>query len=67
MAGVLAICGVSRAEIAKWALRQADRHRFLDLVRAAHGFPVGGAEKEGDARCAERLQTVQDGYGEPMP
>jgi hypothetical protein len=38
MAGVLAICGVSRKDIAKWALRQADRHRVVDLVRAARGL-----------------------------
>ena len=37
MAGVLAICGVSRKEIAKWALKQADRQRLTDLIRAARG------------------------------
>jgi hypothetical protein len=31
-AGVLAICGVPRREIAKWALRQADRQRLIDLI-----------------------------------
>lgn len=31
-AGVLAICGVTRKEIAKWALRQAGRQRLNDLV-----------------------------------
>jgi hypothetical protein len=35
MALVLAACGVSRQDIAKWALRQADRQRVSDLVRAA--------------------------------
>lgn len=39
MAGVLRICGVERAEIAKWALRQAGRQRFIDLIRAARGLP----------------------------
>jgi hypothetical protein len=34
MAGVLAICGVPRAEIAKWALKQVDRQRLTDLIRA---------------------------------
>jgi hypothetical protein len=37
MASFLAICGVPRAEIAKWALRQADRQRLTDLIRA--GLP----------------------------
>lgn len=35
IAGFLAICGVSRQEIAKWALKRADRQRFSDLVSAA--------------------------------
>jgi hypothetical protein len=34
MAFVLRLCGVSRAEIAKWALKQADRQRLADLIRA---------------------------------
>jgi len=38
MAGVLAICGVPRKEIAKWALRQAGRQRATDLIRAARGL-----------------------------
>jgi hypothetical protein len=37
MATVLRICGVTRQEVAKWALKQADRHRIADLVRAARG------------------------------
>lgn len=46
MAGVLALCGVSRADIAKWALRQADRQRLVDLLRAARGVrsPADGQE-----------------------
>jgi hypothetical protein len=35
MAGVLAVCGVKRSDIAKWALRQADRQRMRDLMSAA--------------------------------
>lgn len=35
MAGVLAVCGVPRRDIARWALRQADRQRLTDLIRAA--------------------------------
>lgn len=35
MAAVLAICGVSREEIAAWALKQADRQRLTELIRAA--------------------------------
>jgi len=42
MAGFLAICGVPRKEIAKWALKQADRQHLTDLVRAARGkLPPG--------------------------
>jgi hypothetical protein len=39
MAGVMRLCGVSKAEIAKWVLRQADRQRLTDLIRAARGLP----------------------------
>jgi len=35
MAGVLRLCGVSRKDIAAWALHQAGRQRFLDLIAAA--------------------------------
>ncbi|HXT46794.1 MAG TPA: hypothetical protein VN748_22205 [Pseudonocardiaceae bacterium] len=37
MAGFLAICGVPRRDIAKWALRQADRQRLVELIGAATG------------------------------
>jgi hypothetical protein len=40
LAGFLAICGVARAEIAKWALKQTDRQRLTDLIRAARGVPA---------------------------
>jgi CRISPR/Cas system-associated protein Cas7 (RAMP superfamily) len=40
MSFVLRRCGVPQKEIAKWALRQADRQRFADLIRAARGLPV---------------------------
>ena len=39
MAGVLRICGVAKADIAKWVLHQAGRQRFTDLIRAARGLP----------------------------
>jgi hypothetical protein len=39
MASVLAVCGVKRSEIAKWALKQADRQRLADLIRVARGLP----------------------------
>lgn len=39
MAGVLRLCGVPRAETAKWILKQAGRQRFTDLIRAARGLP----------------------------
>lgn len=38
MAGVLRLCGVEKAEIAKWALKQAGRQRFTDLLTAARGL-----------------------------
>ena len=38
MACVLGACGVPRKDVAKWALRQADRQRVADLVRSwRHG------------------------------
>jgi hypothetical protein len=54
MAGVLAICGVSRKEIAKWALKQADRQRLTDLIRAARGLSSSVAEPGNS--LAEKLQ-----------
>jgi hypothetical protein len=39
MAGALRLCGVEKAEIAKWALKQAERQRLTDLIRAARGLP----------------------------
>jgi hypothetical protein len=46
MAGVLAVCGVSRKDIAKWALRQADRQRLTDLIRAARSQRDAAASVE---------------------
>lgn len=40
MAGVLRLCGVSKQDTAAWALKQAGRHRFLDLIAAARGPKV---------------------------
>ncbi|PRY31919.1 hypothetical protein [Pseudosporangium ferrugineum] len=39
MAGVLRMCGVSRDEIAKWALRQAYRQRVTDFVHSIRRGP----------------------------
>ncbi|TQM44104.1 hypothetical protein [Pseudonocardia cypriaca] len=39
MAAVMRICGVPKAEVAMWVLRQADRQRLTDLIRAARGLP----------------------------
>ncbi|MCO1660525.1 hypothetical protein [Pseudonocardia humida] len=39
MAAVLALCGVPRQDIAKWALKQADRQRLSELIRTARGVP----------------------------
>jgi hypothetical protein len=41
MAGVLRLLGVPKTDIAKWALKQAERQRLADLVRAARGLPDG--------------------------
>lgn len=43
MGAVLAMCGVTREEIAKWALRQADRQRVIDLIRAARSSLSAGS------------------------
>ena len=47
MAGVLGACGVPRKEIAKWALRQADRRRITDLVRSLRRGPADNSERPG--------------------
>ena len=47
MAAVLAICGVPRADIGKWALRQADRQRLTDLILAAREVRKPTAGKKG--------------------
>ena len=44
MAGVLRVCGVEKAEIAKWALKQADSQRLVDLIRAVRGRPTAVAK-----------------------
>lgn len=41
MAGVLRLCGVRKQDVAAWALRQAGRQRFRDLITAARGLPPG--------------------------
>lgn len=46
MAAVLAMCGVARRDIAKWALRQADRQRVIDLIRAARNLRAPAADGE---------------------
>jgi len=33
----LRACGNSKAAVAKWALRQADRNRMIEVVRAIRG------------------------------
>lgn len=38
MAAVLAVCGVPREDIARWALTQARRQRITDLISAARGL-----------------------------
>lgn len=34
---VLRACGNSKPAVAKWALRQADRNRMIEIVRAVRG------------------------------
>jgi hypothetical protein len=50
MGWVLRLCGVPRDEIASWALRQAGRQRFLDLLRATRGAsdPTSSASRRPD-------------------
>ena len=51
MAGVFRLCGVSKKDIAVWALRQAGRQRFLDLLAAARGPKVlPSSEAGGDGK-----------------
>lgn len=45
MAGFLAICGVPRSEIAKWALKQAGRQRLVDLVSVALGKSAPSSDR----------------------
>ena len=45
MAAFLAICGVPRVEIARWALKQADRQRLSDLIRAARDLPSSAGDQ----------------------
>jgi len=56
MAGVMRICGVAKADIAKWVLHQAGRQRFLDLVHAARRLPelpgAPAAERDDDSAAA---------------
>jgi hypothetical protein len=45
MAGAVRVCGVSEEEIAKRVLRQANRQRLTDLIRAARGLPAEPGDK----------------------
>jgi hypothetical protein len=42
MSAVLRLIGVPKGDVVRWALRQADRQRFTDLVHAARGLPPVG-------------------------
>lgn len=64
MAGVLRLCGVEKAEIAKWALKQAGRQRFTDLVRAARGLPPTDTEA-GDADAPSSLSRTPENPASP--
>ena len=46
VAGVLRLIGVPKDKVAEWALRQANRQRLTDLIRAARGLPEGPDDKE---------------------
>lgn len=39
---VLRACGNSKPAVAKWALRQADRNRMIEIVRAVRGKVAEG-------------------------
>lgn len=58
MAAVLAICGVPREDIAKWALKQAGRERFISLIQVARG--QGPAHDPRTAAAPQRLSAVPE-------
>lgn len=55
MAFVLRTVGVDRKEIARWALRQADRQRLIDLIRA-----VRGTQPEVEAAGSQPVSNTLD-------
>jgi hypothetical protein len=61
-AGILAICGVPRKEIAKWALRQADRQRLSDLISSFRTPRNPGPSGSGTPQIGE-TDTVRDSTG----
>jgi hypothetical protein len=56
MSAVLSACGVPREDVAKWALRQADRQRLTDLVHAARG----GSQPPDEEQIAATERTATD-------
>ena len=54
VAMVLRACGNSKPAVAKWALRQADRNRMIEIVRAVRGKANDGqvAPRSGGAANA---------------
>lgn len=60
MAGVLHLCGVKKTEIAKWALKQAGRQRFTDLISAARGLLPDEPNKDDGAKATELGRTPQE-------
>lgn len=64
MACVLGVCGVPRKEIAKWALRQAERQRMADLVRSWRRQPVDSLRRQ-PLDEPERAPEVDRADGEP--
>jgi hypothetical protein len=54
MAATLAACGVSRREIAIWALRRAGRQRLTDLIRAARGMSLAGEAEQPNAGAVQQ-------------
>jgi hypothetical protein len=48
MADVLLSLGVEKDQVRNWALRQANRHRLIDLIRVARGISEPPSQKDAD-------------------
>ena len=46
MAGALRLIGVPKKDVVAWALKQAERQRLTDMIRAARGLPEPPAKPD---------------------